>query len=492
MNSHPRLLPLLLLAAACTVGPDYAAPQPTAAAWPAADRDAPRPDGAPTDLAAPWRAFGDATLDSLETRALAGNHDVKATLARVRAARALAAAAGSARWPRVELAASYSDSRLSEHGFLEGLATGGGGGGGAIQPGQRLDLHQVEVDAAWELDLFGGQRRAVEAADADVEAASADVRVVQAALAADVAAAYLELRAAQQRLTLAEHVVQSHSATLAALRERVAAGLLDRLSLARAEQEAAAATARPAEARGLARLAVRRLELLLGAAPGALDGELRLPAPLPALPRPFAVDVPAAVLARRPDVAAAEARLHAATARVGVATAELYPRFSLTGAFGFQARDVRDLPEYESRFWAIGPQVRWPLFDFGRVRAAIAVQDARAAAALADFEATVQRALADVEFALVRVARGEEVQKALEGAAAAARAGAAIAAEQQQQGVLEYTERLAAERAADAADAELLVARQSLAAELVALAKALGGGWTPAPAAAPSTDTPAR
>ncbi|MCA8953179.1 MAG: efflux transporter outer membrane subunit [Planctomycetes bacterium] len=469
---------LLALLAACTVGPEYRPPElPEVPAWTAPGDTAIDSAG----VAAFWSAFGDPTLEQLLQRALAGNRDLRVAIARLQEARLRAGAAGSELWPRADVTGSYSDSRLSENGFLQGIATGnlgGGGSPGAVFPGQQIDLHQIGFDASWELDLFGGLRRGIEAAEADAAAVQQDLRAARIALCGDVTDAYVELRSLQQRAALADRLLTAHRESVAVLDEQVGAGIADDLDLARARTLLAEQEGRAAEAHGEITATVRRLEILLGVLPGELTttlGEGRLPA----VPDVLAIDVPAATLARRPDVAAAERRLAAATARIGVATAELYPRFSLTGAFGLQAQDIADLPQADSRFWAIGPALRWPLFDFGRVRAAIDQQDARTRQALAAYEGTVIAALGDVEIALVRVARWRRQLAALRTARDSARHAAELADEQFRSGVLEYSDLLDTQRSRDLAEEDCEQGQAALLHAVVTLGKALGVGPGP-------------
>lgn len=372
-----RALPIAmfaaLLPAACTVGPDYAEPAVTPPpAWVEPADNAPAADG-------PWwRAFHDPVLESLIERAAASSTDLRVAAARLREARARRGIVTAALWPSVDGNGSYSSSRFSENGFLRGLGGGGGGLPGAAVPGQQINLWQVGVDASWEIDLFGGQRRATEAATADVAAAEFDAGDVMRSVVAEVAGAYVEYRGLRERVALAQRTAASRQRTLDVVAEQAKAGVASDLDLARAQAQAASSAGDVPPLEAAERVAVRRLEVLLGQMPGTLDAELAADAPIPAPPDVLAAGVPSEALRHRPDVRAAERRLAAATARIGEASAALFPRFSLTGSFGLQSQELNDLPEGDSRFWVVGPAVRWPILDFGRVRAAIGVQDARA------------------------------------------------------------------------------------------------------------------
>jgi outer membrane protein, multidrug efflux system len=476
---RPFFLIVLGALAGCTVGPDHVTPaMRLPEAWNEATGFA---TNGTADEGQFWRTFHDPVLDQIEQLAVQNNPDIEVARARVAEARMLAAAAGSERWPKVDLTASYSNSRLSEHGFIEGLGSGSpGGSGGAIFPGQQIDLHQVGVDASWEIDLFGGRRRSVEASEATAEAATTDARGVLLALRAGVADEYLQWCGIQERLQIVRDHRKVELAELEIRRERALAGVGDTIDVASGERALAEQDAALQGMLGEQQASQHRLERLVGAMPGELATTLRAASRLPAQTDPFAIDVPAIVLRRRPDVAAAELRLHAATATIGIATADLYPRISLTGPFGLQAQQLPDLGNYDSRFWAIGPQLRWPLFDFGRVNARIATADARAKQALATYRGTVLESLADTEIALVRVQRCQQELAARQRAMTAATTQHELATEQFERGVGEYLAVLEMQRVRLEAAESLRFARLAMAHDVVALGKALGGSFADA------------
>ncbi|MBL8750093.1 MAG: efflux transporter outer membrane subunit [Planctomycetes bacterium] len=460
----------------CTVGPDYDAPD---LAVPAAfaGRDVGTSAVAPVDDAW-WRSFGDAVLDRLVARALRGNTDVRIAVARLREARAIATRTSAEALPRLDVDGSYSNSQFAKNGFLRNIIGGGSGSlPGAVFPGQRIDLHQVDLDASWELDLFGGVRRAREAAAADLAGAEHDLHAVLVSLLGEVASGYFELRGLQERLAVATRTAEDRRAARDVLAEQVRAGVADELDLARAETDLATARSHVPDLESRVHGALRRLEVLAGTMPGTLTADLAVPRAMPAMPEALGAGIPSDVLRRRPDVQAAERRLAAAVARVGVAAADLYPRFSLTGQFGLQSLRLGDLAESDSVFWLLGPSVRWPLFDFGRVRARIDAADARAAAALSDYEGAVLRALADVEIALVRLVRDRRRAVDLAEARGAAERARSLAEERHRSGVLEYLDLLDSQRVFDEARDRELVAMQDVALDVVGLFKALGGGW---------------
>ena len=464
--------------AGCTVGPEYAAPKvPVPANWSDQAAKAANADGAW------WKSFNDPTLEALITRATSANTDVRGAVARLREARAQRGVVSAALFPHVDVNGSYSNSRFSENGFLQGFGSSAGsssGSGslpGAIVPGQQINLYQASLDASWEVDIFGGNRRAIQAADADLAAAEYDTGDVIRSLMAEVADGYVQLRGLQARLDLARDTAASQERSVGIIREQTQVGVGNEFDLARSQTQAATYRSAIPELESALKVAIRRLEVLLAANPGTLDGELDSHAPIPTAPDALLMGIPAETLARRPDIRAAERRLAAATARVGVATADLYPHFSLTGSFGLQSQKIEDFPKGDSRFWVLGPSIRWPLLDFGRVRANIAVQDARTQVAEAAFEGAIIQALSDVEVAMVRLSREELRQAELDSAASSAERALNIAEERYRNGVLEFTDLLDAQRTRNTARDAAAQSRTAYASDTVALFKALGGGW---------------
>ena len=476
------LLPLFVLCG-CTVGPDYHPPAPPMPdAWSAGSRGTGvRTAASPSVDGAWWRSFNDPVLDDLVTRATAANTDVRIAAARLRESRAQRGVVVAALFPQADLSGSFSNSRFSENGFLSGLdGLGGGSNGGlpgAVAPGQQINLWQVGVDATWEIDLFGRNRRAVEAAGADIEAAEFGVADALVAVIAEVADGYTQLRGVQSRLDLARRTLDSEQATLAVVREQAGAGIASDLDVTKADTEVSSTAARVPDLESAEHVAVRRLEVLIGSMPGTLDAQLLTASPIPAAPEALDAGIPSDVLRRRPDVRMAERRLAAATARVGVATADLFPRFSLTGSFGLQSQELGDLPKGDSRFWSIGPSMRWPILDFGQVRSNINVQNARSAQALAAYEGTILRALSDVEIALGRLARERARSEQLAKAADSARHSVALAQELYRGGVLQFLDLLDAQRTLFAAEDAASQSSAAIVSDTVALFRALGGGW---------------
>ena len=450
----------LLAAAGCAVGPDYQPPPLQApAAW-----TSPADAGA-ADLSRWWTVFRDPILDRLVERAVAANLDLRVATARVREARAVVGVAQGRLLPEVAAGGSYGRTRLSENALqfpIDPLTT---------------SRYAAGFDAAWEIDLFGGVRREREAAVAEAGAAEALRRAALVTLLGDVGLNYVGVRGQQRLLRALRSNVESAASTVELTRARLQAGVATALDLARAEAQRAAAEAAIPPAEAQLRRLIHRLGVLLGGPPGALAAELSEERPIPRAPDRVVVGLPSDLLLRRPDVLAAERRLAAQTARIGVATAELFPRVSLTGAFGWESLSSGDLFQAASRTWSVGPSIRWPIFAAGRLRAQVRVEEARQEAALAEFEHAVLRALEDVENGLVAYAQEGARRTQLEAAVEANRRAVALADDLQRQGLAGFLDVLDARRSMYVAEAELARSEADVVLALVALYKALGGGW---------------
>lgn len=453
-----------LLAACAPVGPTY---QPPGSDLPAARSGTGAESASPLgdeELGHWWTLFNDPRLDSLIQRAVAANPDVRIARARILQARAQYRLTTAAAAPAVGVSGDYSNSRRSENA-------------GSSSAGTTQDLFQAGFDAGWEIDIFGGARRAAEAAEARLAAAGENSNDVLVSLEAEVARNYLELRSNQQRLLTARQNLAAQEKTLELVRGRRQIGLGNQLEVAQAETQLALAKAQlPPLENGIGQ-GVYRLALLLGLPPQALTGELSATAPLPVLPSRLPETLPSELLRRRPDIRRAERQLAAATADIGVATAELFPRFSLTGLAGLQSTSLSDLLSSGSRYWTVGPTVRWPLFDGGRVRANIDLNQGRREEAQAVYEKTVLTALGEVETALLAQAREEETRRPLAEAVAAGERALDLARGRYRGGLAGFLDVLLGERALYLAQDQLLLSEQRLALNRVALFKALGGGW---------------
>ncbi|OIQ86183.1 outer membrane protein OprM precursor [mine drainage metagenome] len=468
----PPLLAALLVSAlaACAVGPDYRRPAAglTALSAPAALASDPRP--APP-LARWWLGFDDAVLTGLITRGEAQNLDLAMVLARVEQARAAARAAGARMLPDLAMSNQVARERQSLESPLGELAS--------QFPGYSRDATQTDLDlaASWELDLFGGLARQREAALAEAEAAVAAGLGRRLILAGEIAESYLALRADQSRLTLLERQVAALSEVLALARQRYGRGLAAR----REVDEAEAALIQARAARPLLEIdraaQENRLAVLVGEQPGRLNTLLERPAPLPRPPAVPAEVRPADLLARRPDIIAAERQLAAATAGIGAAVADYYPKFTLQGVAGYESLHGSDLIKASTFQPLAAAGMTWRLFDFGAVDAEVAAAKGARAEALARYRQTLLRAAEDVENALEAVAALRQRQEDLARRAADLAQSRDSLRAAEMRGLASRADlRLADSRSLQAED-DLAEARGRTARAVVAAFRAMGGGW---------------
>ncbi len=477
MRLRALFLALLLPAAgACTVGPRYQPPEmPVPKAW---EESPPAATAATGTAAAPasgaalarwWTGFHDPTLNSLVVRAVAGNLDLQIAAARIREARAARGIAAAAALPQAGVEGAFSRSERSNAvpPFKSAPAAGSPFG-----PRQQNGF-EAGFDAGWELDVFGGVRRDKEAAQALVQAAEEARRDVLGTLLADVARNYAELRGTQQQLLILDETLRSERDTLDLARARRDGGLGTELDVARAEGLLAANAAdRPALER-LAKQAALAAEL---EAPGTIQAA-PTGAP-PAAPPAVPSTLPSELLSQRPDLRRAERELAAATARVGVAEADLFPRFSITGDFGRRSEELADLPSSISLYWTVRPEVRWPILSGGRIRANIRVQDARQEQALRQYEKALLTALEEVENALAFHSRELRREESLRASVAANRRALDLATDRYTSGLESFLSVLDAQRSVYAAEDQLVQSERNAVVSLIAVYKSLGGGWS--------------
>jgi multidrug efflux system outer membrane protein len=450
----------------CMVGPNFQRPQTALPAdWtgPAAEFRSVTP--AEAELTRWWSLFDDATLAALVEKAVQSNLDLKQAEARIRQARAARGVVAAGIGPAVDATGAYQHSRSA------GAANG-------KSNGVISDQYQAGFDAGWELDIFGGVRRAIEAADADLQAALETRRDVLVTLTAEVARNYIDLRAFQQRIAIARQnlAAQKHSAEITRLRFQ--GGFVGALDIANAEAQVATTAARIPLLETSARQTIYSLSVLLGRDPGALVLELSPAAVIPTAPPSIPPGVPADLLRRRPDIRRAEAEIHAATARIGVATADLFPRFTISGSVGLRAGDFSSWFDWASRIWSFGPSARWNLFAMGRTRANIEQQHALQDQSLITYQQTILTALQEVENALIASAKEAEHRQALVEAASANRKAVGLATTLYTQGHTDFLNVLDAQRSLYASEDALVQSTGSVSTYLVALFKALGGGWS--------------
>ena len=493
-----RLLPfglvlaVLLLAAGlgCAVGPDYRPPEtkvPTG--WDGQSVvNAGQPSQttvAPIALVDWWTAFKDHTLTALVEMAVRANLDVQLAEARIRQARASLGVAGAGLWPTVDASVIYERSQSSS-----AVVTGGGAPALATAAGMR-ELFQVGLDASWELDIFGRTRRSIEAAGADLQAAVEDRRDVLVTLVGEVGNNYLNLRGVQQQLAIARRNLEAQQYTAKIIRKRYEAGFIGALDVANAEAQVATTAAQIPTLESSARAAIYSLGVLLGREPAVLATELAVAGPIPPTPPEVPVGLPSDLLRRRPDIRRAEAQLHAATARIGVATADLFPTFTLTGSFGFSSNDLTKLGNLSnSKFWSFGPSITWPLFAAGRIKWNIKVQDALQEQALLTYQKTVLTALKEVESALVAYAKEQWRRQSLIQAVTNNRKAVDLAMKLYIVGKTDFLNVLTAQRSLYTSEDALAQSIRTVDTNLIALYKALGGGWENVPQVAAAGPAP--
>lgn len=467
------LLGAATLAGCTTVGPNYREPAvPTPPQYAETEAGAGLGDAG---LASWWRAFGDSQLDALVNRAIAQNLDVQAAAARIREARAQETVAGAASQPQVDAQGSITRQRISENAIP--IPPGAGGGGSFGLPGAEFTTFRVGFDASWEIDLFGRTQRSVEAARARFGGALWNRRDVQVSIAAEVADSYLALRTLQERIATAEAELARQQRFENLVGVRVRGGLVTGQDLEQQKSERSSAAAVLPALRAQAEAQIHALGVLTGDTPEALIAELNRPAALPPAPPAIPAGLPSELLRRRPDIRAAERELAASTADIGVAVADLYPRFSLTAAPALVSTALGSLLEWGSRSFSAGASVDWPLLNGGRTRGNIAVANARQETALIAYRKTVLRALQDVEDALSR-ADGDRRQLAeLDLAVRTAARAEDIARTRYRGGLVTYSDVLLAQARRLKLEDQVMETRGTLARDSVALFKALGGGW---------------
>ena len=472
----PLALATCLLAGCTTVGRDYQGPPatPQAAAFARGDHGGDYPGG--VVLAHWWKALNDPTLDALVDRALAANPDIAGARARLRQARA------SLRGEQVKRLPSGTATALAAHARLPPVG-GGSGAEDSVTIPSSLNLYSVGFDASWEIDLFGGQRRATEAAGAVAEAAAAKLADAQLTLVAEVAQAYVNLRATQAQMALSHFAIARQQGMLDLTARRVDGGTASQLDLVRLQNqlESTRADAEPL----VSQLDSYRDELavLVGQAPGTLDGELGAPAtnaaavPLP--PAQVAVGDPTAMLQRRPDIRAAERTLAARNAQIGQAEAARFPSLKLFGLIGIGGTSPGDLTHLDDFSAIVAPQLSWNVLDFGRVAANIEQAEGVHDEAEAQYRSTVLAALRDAEDALSRFRQRRTTVATIARLKAGADRAAQLTAARQQAGTASMIDVLDTERQQYTAEQNLAQAQAALTGDFIALHKALGLGFEP-------------
>lgn len=452
-------LTALALAGCMTVGPDYTRPATADATLLNADPAHFRGDAIER---AWWQQFHDPVLSQLVDVSLARNHDLRIASANLKAARAVFDDVELDRLPTVTAEASHQHGKAQQPGLGEAR--------------QELESYRAGFDMSWEIDLFGHVERSIEAAEADAQAAEAALRAAKVSVIAEVARSYGELRGAQTRLSVAMRNRDNQAQTLSVISARREAGRVTDLEVATARARLAGTEARIPPLSAAVKRAEYRLAVLAGYRPGELPVDLAV-RPLPDSETRIAIGQASELLRRRPDVAQAERQLAGATARVGVATADLFPRLSVTGFLGFVAGTGSALGESGSKAWSVAPTLSWPAFDLGSVRARLRASEAGADAALAGYEQTVLRALEETENAFVAYGEDQRRLGALSEQVQANAQAVELARVRYEEGVVDFLVLLDSERDQLNAEEALAEAQTSSYTGIVAIYKALGGGW---------------
>jgi outer membrane protein, multidrug efflux system len=460
------VLVAIALAGCAAVGPNFLKPTPKMPEkWAEAPRDVIFAKS--LDISRWWVIFRDPELNSLIERAVQSNLDLQIAEARIREARAQRVVVAAAFYPEIDVSGTYLRSRASENANTSKASSVPGG----------LNLYQAGFDASWEIDVFGGVRRAVEAASADIAVTEENRRDVLVTLLAEVSVNYLEVRGTQTRLAVTEKNIFTQQQALEIAKARYAAGLSSELDVAQAKAQLATTEATVPALETFLRQSIHQLGVLLGLPPESLLEELLVMAPIPVGPPEIPPGLPSELLRRRPDIRQAEQELAGATARIGVATANLFPRFFLTGLVGHSSIAGSDFVEASSRYWSVGPTISWPIFTAGRLRAQVAVQNAKEEQAAIRYERAVLNGLKEVEDALVAYSKEQITRDSLIQAVKANRQATDIVNELYSRGLVDFLNVLVTERAQYTSEDALALSGQRVSSNLVALFKALGGGW---------------
>jgi NodT family efflux transporter outer membrane factor (OMF) lipoprotein len=476
----------ILLASGCAVGPNFKHPTPSvpaqwsALATSAAAQSTSIVNTQPADLDNWWTKFNDPALSSLIERSRASNLDVRQAVLRIIEARAERDSSAAGLWPNLSANASYSRERLSRTTATGALFTQFNTsnlnipGLPAITVPNPYNQYQLGLNASWEIDLFGRVRRSVEAANADLQASVEDRQAVLISLDGDVARTYVDLRGAQLRKSVTAASLATQREVFDLTRDRRNAGLTTDLDVENAAAEVNATQAQLPVFDLQITQDINQLSRLMGREPEALRAELDETRAVPPIPPRIAIGLPADLARRRPDIREAEEKLHAATARIGVAVGDLFPRLTLSAGGGFQSQRGGNLLDWASRFGNIGPTFELPIFDQGRW-ASVHIQDIRTQEAVIAYEQTVLSALYEVENALAAYRADQERRAELAAGVAHSRDALMLARQRYESGVANFIVVLDAERTVQQNELALAESVANVSTDLVALYRALGG-----------------
>jgi len=446
---------------ACAVGPNYHAPEKEMARSFDNVEATYSTETAPSNF---WQTFSDAELEKLVNEALASNHDLRIALTRLYDARAL----------RRDAAFDLAPSINANGGYTKAKASGAVTAAGATR---ETEFYDAGFDAFWELDFFGGVRRGLEASRADLGAEQASLHDVQVIVTAEVTRTYFELRGQQLQLDVARRNVANQQSTLDLAQVRLDAGSGTEFDTARAQAQLSSSRGSIPPLEAAVARSIHRLSVLVGREPGALRAELTPPQNLPPLPGIVPVGDPAGLLRRRPDIRVAERELAGATARIGVAVADLFPRVTFTGSAGYLSGSSAALGDGDTDFYTLAPGISWGIFDYGHVQARISSAKWRKEGAVLRYEKTVLQALEETEDSLVTHARARDRLVHDEAAVRASNTAAGLARVRYENGASDFLQVLDAERTLLQSEDQLARSRTEAATSLIAVYKALGGGW---------------
>ncbi|HEX4269510.1 MAG TPA: efflux transporter outer membrane subunit [Steroidobacteraceae bacterium] len=476
--------------AGCVVGPNFVKPKPNVPAQWSPTAVANGTEGGARATAeraqsvAWWSGFNDATLTSLVQQSAQQNLDIKQAVLRIEEAQAQTAVIAGGLWPDVSANASWARQRLSTNtpnGAIFGLNFPG------LPPTlvNPYNQYQLGLGASWTLDLFGTERRSVEAANAQMAAAVEGAHAALLSMVSDVAATYMDLRGAQLRRSILERSLATQRDLLNLTRDRRNAGLTSDLDVENATAEVGTTQAELPLADRQITVDINQLSELMARPPEALRAELERAQPVPGAPPVVPIGLPSDLARRRPDIRQAEANLHAATAEIGIAISNYFPQLTLTAAGGFQSEGLSQLVDTASRFASFGPAIQLPIFEGGRLHAEVRLQKVKAKEAAVAYAQTVLTALHQVEDALAAYGADQARRAALQTAVTASRNARVLARQRYESGVASFIDVLDAERTEEENEISLADATTAVSADLVQLYRALGGGWEGGDSAVP-------
>ena len=485
LRGQPSRLAVCLLAlamAGCAVGPDFVKPTPSApddwTSWRSADDALRTPVGNEQALPADWwRAFGDPTLDRLAQRAFEASPDLQTAALHFAQARAQRSTVEAQRGPQVNANGGAIRQRLSEYGASTRMIDAIGGDRSTLAQvlSEPFTLYQIGFDASWELDLWGRVRRSIEAADAEVSGQAALLDLARLSLISDVVRNYFELRTTQRQIRLAREDIAALEERVGLLEARVQGGIVDHLDLERQRAELAAVKAQLPGLLAQEGASANQIALLLGERPGALRNELAAVADdgRTALPD-LALGLPSEVALRRPDIRAAEARLHRATASIGVAQAELYPSIRLGARFGYESYLSGEFSAWGSRTWSIGPTLSLPLFDRGRRKSVVQLRELEQQEAAVNYQRTVLKAWQEIDDALSGYTAEQQQERELQARMHSAGQAYELAQARYDGGMADFLSVLDSQRSYLQARRELAASEGRVGTRYVMVNKAIG------------------